>query len=395
MLGLLAEHDARALVEALPERGAIADEAVDGVLAAAEGNPLFIEQLIVFAAEGELGEGAVPPTLEALLASRLDLLDRVERSVLEWAAVVGREFAREAVAELVPADERGTVGPSLLALVRRRLVQPERALPGEDAFRFEHALVRDVAYAGLPKAIRAELHERHARWLDARPNALDEVVGFHLEQAYRYLAELEDEDAALAREAANRLGEAGKRAIARLDDRAAVGLLRRAKSLLPGDDETRLGLEIELGYAIKNAGDMAAAVELLSICAEKARELGDRRLELRARLELAWPRLARGDVSTEEVRALVRTALPIFDAAGDDYALARAHHVRAAAEMIFCVSELSRRPRSKQTSATGVREPRPPVTRCWPQLGHSVHCQLEPPSNDVDNCWEIPRSSVR
>src|SRR5262249_17482665 len=152
-----------------------------------------------FAAEGDLCDGAVPPTIETLLASRLDRLDRPQRAMLEWAAIVGREFTRDAVEELA-VEERAGVSSTMLDLVRRRLVRPERsAVPGEDAFSFQHVLVRDVAYSSIPKATRAELHEHLALWLDLKPDALDEIVGYHLEQAYRHGAEIGDEDSELAR----------------------------------------------------------------------------------------------------------------------------------------------------------------------------------------------------
>ncbi len=333
MLHPLGEHDARALVDALPERRGVEDEAIGAVLAAAEGNPLFLEQLTVFAAEGDLREGAVPPTVETLLASRIDRLDRQQRAVLEWAAIVGREFTRDAVEELAPEDERPTVPSTLLDLVRRRLVRPERStVPGEDAFSFQHVLVRDVAYSSIPKATRAELHERLARWLDTRPDALDEIVGFHLEQAYLYGAELGAGDAALARDAAAKLGEAGKRAIGRLDESTAIGLLERATGLLPESVEQQLHLEIELAFAIKNAGGLAVAARRLSACVEVAVDRRDRRAELRARIELAWPQLVTGAASVDEVLAVVRDALDVFSAGPPDHrVLARVYHVQAAA----------------------------------------------------------------
>jgi DNA-binding SARP family transcriptional activator len=330
VLGPLEADDARALVDALPERDEIADDAVEAVLAAGEGNPLFLEQLAVFAAEGELRERAVPLTVETLIAGRLDRLDRDERAMLEWAAVAGREFAREAVEELAPADNRAAVASTLLALVGRRLVRPERsAVGGEDAYRFEHVLVRDVAYSGIPKTVRAELHERLARWLDTRPDALDEVVGYHLEQAHRLKSDLGDEDVALAQEAGTRLGEAGRRAIFHLDHRTALGLLTRATSLTPTRDDFRF----ELGLALKDAGDLEQAVVLLSDCAKRARERGDRALELRVAIELAWPRLADASASTGEILELVRDAVPVFEAASDDYAVARAYHMRSIVEV--------------------------------------------------------------
>jgi hypothetical protein len=333
LLGPLEADDARALLEALPESRDL-DEAVrEAVLATGEGNPLFLEQLATFAADGALREGAVPPTVEALLSSRLERLDYGERRVLEWAAVVGAAFTTEAVAELAADDERASVAPALLALVGRRLVRPDRgSVPSDDAYRFEHVLVRDVAYAEIPKAARAELHERLASWLDTKPDALDEIVGFHLEQAYRLRAELGDQADELAREAADRLGRAGRRAIARLDDRAAEGLLGRAVSLLPFDDEQHLRLEIERGYVLKNLGDMAGGVATLTHCADQARARGNRWLELRASIELAWPQLSDGSVRAAEILARVKDALRIFGDASDDYAVARAHHARAVVE---------------------------------------------------------------
>ena len=110
---------------------------------------------------------AVPPTIQALLAARLDQLDPVERDVLERGSVEGRVFHRGAVQALSP-DEAQLVAP-LTSLVRRELVRPDRAqFPGEEAFRFRHLLIRDAAYDALPKATRAELHERFAIWIAER-----------------------------------------------------------------------------------------------------------------------------------------------------------------------------------------------------------------------------------
>jgi DNA-binding SARP family transcriptional activator/tetratricopeptide (TPR) repeat protein len=325
--------DARRLVEALPERDAVAAETVEAVLESAEGNPLFLEQLVALASEGLLG--VVPPTVEALLASRLDRLDPAERAVLERAAVAGREFWRGAVDELSPGDERGSVGVRLMALARRRLVHPDRStLSGEDGFRFHHALIRDVAYAGIPKATRADLHERLSRWLETRAPELDELVGYHLEQAALLLAETGEEDAALADEAGGRLAEAGLRALKRFDPDAAINLLTRAGALV-SDEGRRLELECELGTAFKFAGDTARAESILERAAERARERGDQRLELRARIEQAWPRLDQGAMSASGSRDLAEEAVRVFDAAGDRFGLGRAWHVAAWANGMF------------------------------------------------------------
>ena len=144
---------------------------------------------MVDAADGEV---AVPPTIQALLAARLDQLPTGERAALERGAVEGQVFHRSAVQALAPADAE--VPARLLGLVRKELVRPERSmLPGDDAFRFRHILIRDAAYDAPPKVTRADLHERFAAWLEERaPDLveLDEIAGYHFEQAARYLDEL-------------------------------------------------------------------------------------------------------------------------------------------------------------------------------------------------------------
>ena len=169
------------------------------IAAAAGGNPLFIGEMLAMTDEGG-DELAVPPTLKALLAARLDQLDAAERRVLEHGAVEGEVFHRGAVQALAP--EESQVTPRLAALVRRQLIRPDKAqLAGEDGFRFRHLLIRDAAYDALPKASRAELHERFADWLEQRGAELvelDEIFGYHLEQAARYKHELGQSDTTLA-----------------------------------------------------------------------------------------------------------------------------------------------------------------------------------------------------
>ena len=122
---------------------------------------------MVALSEASGGEVEVPPTLRALLAARLDQLDEAERRVLECGAVEGELFHRGTVQALAP--EESEVTPRLAALVRRDLVRPDRPqFPGDDAYRFRHLLIRDAAYEALPKAARAELHERLAVWLEER-----------------------------------------------------------------------------------------------------------------------------------------------------------------------------------------------------------------------------------
>src|SRR5439155_14312110 len=203
-----------------------------------------------------------PPTLEALIESRLDQLPANERAVLERASVVGREFWRAAVEDASPEGERDVVGAALMALARRRLVHPDRAvLPGEDGFRFHHGLIRDVAYAGLPPGGRAELHEVAARSLEANHGDFDELIGYHLEQAAANLASDGSPNADLELEAAQRLGDAGISALWRFDSSTAIALLGRAIALHP-EGADRLDLDLALGTALKFAGDVNAETEL-------------------------------------------------------------------------------------------------------------------------------------
>ena len=188
-LAALTETDARQLVDSL-SAGELGPLETARIVRAAEGNPLFLEQLV--ASDEERGESAIlPPSIQAVLAARIAGLDPAERTVLERASVEGRNFSWSSVAALLSDQERAGLGEHLMALVRRQLIQPNpTASSVEDAFRFTHVLIQEVAYDGVPKEVRADLHERLARRLDARPEGEDEVVGFHLEQSYRCRAEL-------------------------------------------------------------------------------------------------------------------------------------------------------------------------------------------------------------
>ena len=161
------------LIAALLGETALEDALRARIGEAADGNPLFVEEMLVMLRESTNGVVQVPPTIQALLAARLDQLDTGERSVLERGAVEGKTFHRGSVEAL--ASEEPDLGTRLVALVRKELIRPERALlEGEDAYRFRHQLFRDAAYEALPKAVRAELHERFADWLEARGGSLVE-----------------------------------------------------------------------------------------------------------------------------------------------------------------------------------------------------------------------------
>ena len=312
------------------DRLAVADDDRARIVDAAEGNPLFLEQLVAMLDESGAA-GSMPPTIQALLTARLDRLEPFEQAVLQRAAVVGREFARSAVVELWPDAERDAVSAALLSLSRKELVRPEHAGFGdEDGFRFRHALIRDAAYAEVPKRVRTDLHERFAEHLDGR-GAAAELVGYHLEQAYRCGAELGEADEALASRAFAMLADAGGRAYARDDVRAAVNLLKRACDLVPDDAEAL----VLLGSALMSAGEFGPARAALLSAQEAARAAGDRRFEIRASIELEFHAALTGaSESTAEIVAVARDASPVLEELGDDAGLSRAWRLTSEAHVI-------------------------------------------------------------
>jgi tetratricopeptide (TPR) repeat protein len=293
---------------------------------AAGGNPLFLTEMVAMASEAE-GDVAVPATLRALLAARLDQLEPNERSVLERGAVEGEIFHRGAVQALSPD---GQVTPRLAALVRKGLIRPDKAqLPGEDAFRFHHLLLRDAAYDALPKSVRADLHARFADWLEQHGTQLvelDELLGYHLEQAASYLDDLGQDNGDLALAAGERLGAAGRRAFWRGDWQAAAALLERALSLTrPYRLDVRL--EVELVQALYWT-DPARAVAVADLAAQRA-AAEDKADAALARTVAALARMNLLQCSPDEVERLAREALPLLEAAGDDDGLAHVWYALA------------------------------------------------------------------
>ncbi len=301
----------------------------------AGGNPLFAEQLVAYAREE--GEGrleTVPPSLEALLSSRLDRLDSLERDVLQRAAVVGREFWHGAILHLSPSLEVPSVGRSLLELARKGFVEPAQSpFPREDAFRIHHMLIRDVAYNSIPRELRADLHERVADWLDLQGAGQDELVGYHLEQAYYCRVDSGPPDRRarrLAADAGGRLANAGLRAARSGDTHAASSLLTRASSLLQTDEVTRRDLFTELGLVLWRGGELERAETVLQRAVETAVAEHDRRADLRARLELANFRLFRSpEGGAEGLLSSAAEAIPVLEQLGDDRALGRTWYMLA------------------------------------------------------------------
>jgi class 3 adenylate cyclase/tetratricopeptide (TPR) repeat protein len=313
---------------------------------AAEGNPLFVEEMLRrliderllerddghWTARGDLSRVAVPGTISALLSARLDQLGSEERGVIQRASVVGKVFWWGAVTDLSPERDRPGVGSHLQTLLRKELVSPDRSsFAGEDAFRFSHILVRDAAYDSMPKRIRAELHERFASWLERKAGQriaeFEEIIGYHLEHAYRYRMELgpaDDAARAVAELAASRLAAAGRRALAHWDVSATVNLLSRAVTLLPEGDPSRLELLPDLGMALAQS-DIPRADAVLTEAVESARARGDGSVEARAGVRRVFVRLLL-DPAASQAASLeeVERYLGLFEGWGDDAGLAEA-----------------------------------------------------------------------
>ncbi len=325
LLEPLSAHEAESLVEALVDEERVESHARSQIVESAGGNPLFIEHMASLVTEA--GDLELPSTMQTLLEARLDRLPSAEREVLESASVIGKEFAHEALALLVRPELESELAAHLESLADRNLL--DRA-PGE-SFRFHHLLVRDAAYRSVPKQRRAELHERFAAWIEARPGrqgrALDEVVGYHLEQAYRYRRELgagADDTRELARHAGRLLGDAGRRACARGEVAAAVGLLERAESLLR-DDGARLDVLADLGDALREAGDLDRSADVLGELYAAATAAGVESLAAHADVVRARVRMQRDPAfSMDELAASAEAAIDVLGRIGDERRLAAA-----------------------------------------------------------------------
>jgi class 3 adenylate cyclase len=325
---------------------AVPDEVRERIVRASGGNPLFLTEMVALSGDGD-GGVEVPPTLRALLAARLDQLNGPERRVLERGSVEGELFHRGAVQALAP--EETEVTPRLAGLVRRELVRPDRPqLPREEAYRFRHLLIRDAAYEALPKATRADLHCRFAAWLEKEGQSLvelDEILGYHLEQAALYLAELGRSEGDVAREASGRLAVAGERARWRGDEKAARSLLGRAVTLVEQPD-----VHLAVAFATSHAAARDAA-PLLEEAAGRADADADSAGAALARALAAKARLWTGECSAEVAEELGLAALPLLEERRDHAGLAEiwfalangVYNFRARSDKIAHAAEMARR----------------------------------------------------
>ena len=324
---------------------------------AAGGNPLFVEETLAmlvddgllrreggrWVSSGDVDEVAVPPTIQALLAARLDRLDDADRLLLGRASIVGLSFYLGALRELTPEAERGEVARRVQQLLRRDLIRPDPSdVAGEEAFRFHHVLLRDAAYQMLPKETRAGLHERFAGWLDAHPELadLDEFVGYHLEQAHALRLELgpEDDDArSMAGRAADRLSAAGKKARDRGDFRASESLFRRAAALRGLNDPMRTRDLLATAWSLVGRDHEPEAVPLFEEALVAALAVGDRGAQIQASLGEAYAStVASPEGGAARLEAMLDRMIPELRALGDDAGLAIAFLLRANVRWMVC-----------------------------------------------------------
>ncbi|MGI8928828.1 MAG: ATP-binding protein [Candidatus Limnocylindrales bacterium] len=342
----LSDRESRELVGSLVGQVSLGAQLEEKIAAAAEGNPLFVEEMVGmlidagqlvrrnggWAAIADLADVSVPPSIQALIAARLDGLPSAERAVLERGSVEGKVFHRSAVAELAPDVLRDSVPGHLRALARKELVRPERGeFVGDEAFRFRHLLIRDAAYGALSKETRSELHARYGGWLTRAAgdhiSEYEEILGYHYEQAFRYRTELgpvDDEARHLAALAGRHLGASGVRALDRGDIHAARKLLSSAIQLVPATSSAGIRLRAELGLALSMAGEVRAADALLAATIDAAEGAGDVVGRALAEVGRIDAMSSLGEMPIEDVIARSEELLRVFDQHGEQRGAERA-----------------------------------------------------------------------
>ena len=309
----------------------------------AEGNPLFLEEMLGmlmdderirreegrWVASGDEASVPTPSSIQSLLAARIEQLPDAERAILQRASVVGKVFWWAAVADLSPIAERARVSSQLQDLVRKGMIRPDRSdIAGHDAFRFRHILIRDAAYESLPRATRADLHERLAGWIEravgGRIEEYEEIVGYHLEQAFHQtLTASAERDHELAARASRLLASAGRRALDRNDVNAAVTLLSRASVLDPTNGPDDLSIRLPLVLALQLVGEVQQASAVVTDLVKRASAAGDRGLEWRARIRQGRIIAATTDVPSDEIMGTAHRAIEIFAELGDEWGLSQ------------------------------------------------------------------------
>jgi len=342
------------------------------VVAHAEGNPFFVEEVIStlidrgvlarsdggWTVDNVPADFEIPDSVQAVLAARIDLLPPTEKAALQAAAVAGRLFWEGPVRAMVEGGE-----PDLELLEERDFIRrrPGSGLSGEREYAIKHALTREVAYSSLPKTRRARLHAAFAEWLEEHVEAQDETASF---LAHHYAEAVRGDDAdlawsgeearlaALSEKALVWLRRAADLAIRRYELHDAIALLRQAVELEPRADERaaiwrEVGQAHALGYegepfweamqsSLATSTDRAVRADTYSVLALQTavrsgmwKRRPDQALVeswIREALELAEPG------SPAHARALVARANWAEDAYGADEAARAAREASAVAD---------------------------------------------------------------
>ncbi|MFN2490540.1 MAG: adenylate/guanylate cyclase domain-containing protein, partial [Actinomycetota bacterium] len=338
------------LVASSPGSASLTPEAKRRVVEAAEGNPLFVEQLVAMWVDPDAGEEMaarpIPPTISALLSARLDLLPPEQRALTAVGSVVGQVFYEGAVRDL-EANRDASFEQSIDALMAKMFIRSSTSdLVDEVAYAFRHALIRDAAYRGLLKRARASLHERFATWLTRKvahavgempeqtwssalqdaPTDIQAMVGYHLEQAHTHLTELartDDHTRLIGREAGLLLARSGRTARDQEDIPSAVSFLKRAAVLLREMGSERLDLLVDLGKALFEGGHFDEANQVLDEAATFADACRDERLSARLNtIRLLVRRETHPHGWVREVRATGPDIVARLERCSDDAGLA-------------------------------------------------------------------------
>src|ERR671935_1932157 len=306
----LAREESEQLVEALLDGGDLSGKARQGLLDKTEGNPLFVEETIrMLAEEGVDSVDRIPDTVQALIAARIDRLPGEAKALLQRAAVIGRIFWASALERLSPEAE--SIEEPLDDLLLRDFIlnEPRSTIRGEDAYRFKHVLIREVAYGSLSKSARADYHAAFAEWLKERAgDELLEIRAYHLDHAAKLTAELNGSvPVELQREAAEALAEAGLRAFAREANRTARHLFVRSVELEP-----TLRRRYLAARAADRLSDLPAVSREMEEVLAGAIEAGDRWTQGRALVTLAEAVVLR-EADVRAAEEMIEEALRVFE----------------------------------------------------------------------------------
>jgi class 3 adenylate cyclase/tetratricopeptide (TPR) repeat protein len=338
-LAPLSRDDTVRLIGLLSGRSVLAAEQRAALLAHADGNPLFAEQYVQMLADKQAvldGVLPVPESVQGIIGARLDLLTHDEKRLLHDAAVIGKVFWPGAVAALGGAPDgssarewgEASLQEYLHGLERKQFIRRERAssLAGETQYAFTHVLVRDVAYAQIPRAARAGKHAAAAGWIESLGRAEDhaEMLAHHYQNALELARAAGQDTSGLVPRARLALQAADDRAFALDALASAAGLYHAALALWPEDArDQRAGLLRLLGLALYGAGDLEQAEAVLSKGSDVAAAAGLAAVRARIRVLLAVIHMHQGR-SLADALAECEAAIAVLGSEGDLESLAEA-----------------------------------------------------------------------